>query len=249
MKKPIEIQKIFRCTDFDMANMEELEEWHWLSKTQCAQRWAIKGVATSTIDFYIVDRLYNCSIPEDHVQIIELSKKKGKYDHTERDHVCVRFVPAHQAPTQCISVSIDATDTNAFLIVGEKRYTYFRFRKFEVKNPDHLEGIVRWHFDRYYRFLNDCDIKSVVSQLEEYLSNNVDITLAALNRVASRLLYRCARENGFRKLTKREQLRLRLSGQWHTEAQYADAQNKIQCSYYSPTGESEYSLRESKGLI
>jgi hypothetical protein len=247
MKKPIEIIDVFRCVDIDTTYMEPLEEWHWISKTQKAQRWALKGVSTSVIDFYIVDRSLNTLIPDDHVMVVELSKKVGKYDHSKRDHICIKFVPAHQSPSSCVGLHSSCDDEQIHLHIGELMYSYFYFKDFALKNPDHIEGIVRWHFDRYYKFLDNSDIKSAVVQLSEYIDQN-NCTLASINRAASRILYDHAKVRGFRKLTKQQQKRLGLSGQWHTEAEYATALSKIENSRYHPSGVSDYSLRESRGV-
>jgi hypothetical protein len=248
MKKPIEVKQIFRCLDLDTENLEPLEEWHWISKTQKAQRWALKGVPTSAIDLYIVDRLYNATIPNNHLMVVEVSKKIGKYDHQKRDHLCIRFVPPDQAPTQCAYVYFTIEGETTIVHIGNTSYAYFRFKDFELKNPDHIEGIVRWHFDRYYRFLDNDDIKSATYQLEEYISEN-KCTLASINRAASRILYNHAKVRGFRKLTKRQQKRLGLSGQWHSESEYASALATIENSYYHPSGASDYSLKESRGIM
>jgi hypothetical protein len=238
-KKPVTTTWVARCTDIDTANMELLHEHVWISRTQRAQRWAIKGVMTSLIDIAIVNRDENPDIPEDHVRVVEICKKNGKYGGV-RDRVCARYVPKHQSPNICVAVFCDE---NGALHVGDTVLRHFRFEnKISLDRPDHIEGIIRWHFDRYYRFLDQSDVHSATVQLSEYIAEHGDVTLAETNRAASRILYRHARDRGFRKLTLREQQRLELFGQWHSEAEYAAAQARIQSSAYSPTGASEYSL-------
>jgi predicted nucleotidyltransferase len=206
MKKPVTIIAQYRCLDFDDTNIEYTKKCAWLSKTQCGIIATVKGVPSSILDLLIVvDKPI-----EDYVRVIELAHKEGKYDGEIRKRLTFRYMPQHQAPLQCVAVWVECTDAIASVHIGNDVYKFGRWKS-ELDHPEKIEKIVRWHFDRYYKFLNNTDIQCIAKDLVmEVITGKC--TLAEANRIASRLLYKCARDQGFRKLTKREQLRLGLSG-------------------------------------
>lgn len=236
MKKPIEIINTYRLVSIDTSNLEETETVNWISRTQRGVVHTVRGVPSSDLDVLIVPQI------EGLLQVVDLCKKTGKYNGEIRNRITVRNVPANQAPTKCVALWFDLDGATAIIHLGEQVFRFGRYRSLLDSNSD-LKHIVRWHYNRYYQILSEHDVLVVEAEFCQTITSG-EYTLAEANRLASRLLYSQARQNGYRKLTKREQLRLGLSGQWHTEAEYASAQNKF-AGKYSPTGCSEYTLEIS----
>lgn len=228
--------------------LEPLEEKVWIAKTQCGDRLAIKGVSSGEVDFVVVPALSEILT----IKVLELIKKTGKFSGSNRDRYTVRYLPLHQCTDmQCAVLHlVDNMETVSVVVetTAEKfENVYFKYTRVYPNNLN-LEHIIRWHFGRYYKFLSNDDCSEATNELNLWHSQNASATLAALNRAASRILYRIARFRGFRKLTLREQKKYGLAGQWHSESEYAEAQMRIHSSY-SPTGESEYTLRVSLGEV
>jgi hypothetical protein len=235
MKKPIEKIATYRCVDLDVSGLEETKSVNWISRTQRGIVYTIKGVPSSDLDILIVPE------QECMVRVLDLGLKVGKYGGN-RHRITVRNVPLHQAyGLSCVAVWFELSDANAVIHIGDDAYTFGRYRT-DLDSSSNLEKIIRWHYSRYYRMLSENDVRATEVEFRDIVESS-SMTLAEANRLASRLLYRVARRCGYRKLTLREQRKLGLSGQWHSEAEYAAAHNRIQSSKYSPTGASEYSLR------
>ena len=237
MKKPVEIISTYRLVSLDTNGLEKTETANWISRTQRGIVHTVKGVPSTVLDILIVPPI------DGLVQVVDLCKKSGKYDGAIRHRITVRNVPSHQAPTECVGLWFDLENSVAVIHLGEQEFRFGRYRS-RLDSRDHIKNIVRWHYSRYYKMLSEYDVDVVEAQFTEEILLG-DYTLAEANRLASRLLYRAARECGYRKLTKREQLRLGLQGQWHTEAEYAAAQQKYQVRY-SPTGAGEYTLHAAR---
>ncbi len=236
MKKPVEIEKTFRCVDVDFTHLEKTENVNWISRTQRGEIYTVKGVPSSELDVLIVPEI------DTLVRIIDIGLKSGKYNGRKRRRITIRNVPYHQAPEECRGFWVDLASDNSTVIIniGNWNETHGRFRHI-LNSDNNLAAIVRWHFSRYYKMLSESDVEEVETNFSQQVIKG-DYTLAEANRLASRLLYRAATQLGYRKLPLREQKRLGLNGQWHSEVEYAAAQNKIQKSKYSPTGCSEYTL-------
>jgi hypothetical protein len=240
MKKPVIIDRTYRLISLDTENLEITENQIWLSKTQRGSIYTLRGVPSSQLDIVIVNPI------EGMVQIVDLCRKIGKFDERIRQRITIRNVPAHQAPIQCVAVYFALDDQKAFVHVGQEKFEFGRYRH-KLDNPDRVGNIVRWHFSRYYTFLCEAYISEVEKEFTRKMLNG-SYTLAEANRLASRMLYRKARESGFRKLTKREQLRLSLSGQWHTEAQYAEAQKVFSNGKFHASGTGLYTRKCANGI-
>lgn len=234
--KPVKVNYRARLTNLDMSDMEATENFSWLSRTQRGRIYTVRGVPSSVLTILIIDN--SDDIPDNYVRVIELGRKKMKYGGT-RSHVTVRYVPPHQAPTVCVAAYVDIKDSTATVYIGDKVYAFGRYQHtLDVNN--NLGKIVRWHYSRYYKMLAEHDIVCTENDFRNQIIAG-KYTLAEANRLASRLLYRTARDAGYRKLTNREQSRLGLKGQWHSEAEYSSAQQKYQ-GRYSATGAGEYTL-------
>jgi hypothetical protein len=242
MSKTVIVSYRGRLTDIDLENLEPTESVSWLSRTQCGRIYTVKGVPSSELDILLVDR--TDEIPADHVAVIELGKKEGKYGGL-RSRLTVRYYPPHQAPSCCVAVWFVLQGNIAEVHVGDHMTVFGRYE--HILNTDNdLKHIVRWHYSRYYQMLSESDVESVEANFCN-LVTQTEHTLAEANRLASRLLYRSARDSGYRKLTKREQLRLGMSGQWHSESEYATAQAAYSNGKFHASGTSEYSREISRG--
>jgi len=235
MKKPIEKIATYRCVNLDVSGLEETENSNWISRTQRGVVYTIKGVPSSDLDILIVPE------QDGMVRVLDIGVKTGKYGGN-RNRITVRNVPLHQTyGLPCVAVWFELLGAHAVIHIGDDTYTFGRYRT-DLDSSSNLEKIIRWHYSRYYRMLSESDVRATEVEFRDIVESS-SMTLAEANRLASRLLYRIARGSGYRKLTLREQRKLGLVGQWHPEAEYAAAHNRIQSSKYSPTGASEYSLR------
>lgn len=223
MKKPVEIISTYRLVSLDTDGLEKTETANWISRTQRGIVHTVKGVPSTVLDILIVPPI------DGLVQVVDLCKKSGKYDGAIRHRITVRNVPSHQAPTECVGLWFDLENSVAVIHLGEQEFRFGRYRS-RLDSRDHIRNIVRWHYNRYYKMLSEHDVVETENQFAEEVLHG-DYTLAEANRLASRMLYRAARECGYRKLTRREQSRLGLSGQWQPESVYADAQQKYQGKY------------------
>lgn len=237
-KKPVEILDRYRLTDYSdlVLSLEATEDTVWISKTQRGRRYTIRGVPGNIVDVVIVDELNSDLIP-----VLEVCDKIGKFDGALRKRFTIRGLPRHQAPATCVFATIDLGDYVATFRCGDEKNWEFSGWRSDLDVSSDLGGIVRWHYDRYYRFLSTADVEAVE---EEFKNAGSWGTLAEANRLASRMLYKVARDQGWHKLTLREQQRLGLRGQWHNDAEYSEAQEQYQ-GRYSPTGCGDYTLRSS----
>lgn len=78
-----------------------------------------------------------------------------------------------------------------------------------------LSAVVMWHWNRYYQFLPFEEVQLLAQSFEASHPEIKRLTLAEANRLASRDLYRLARDLGWRKLTLREANKFSLSQGWH----------------------------------
>ena len=121
--------------------------------------------------------------------------------------------------------------------------------RFELDTSEEgVRRIVYWHVHRFFGHLLDRpgsdkrpdDIEVLVPALSAECEA---LTLAEANRLVSRALYRLSREQGWRKLTLREQEKLGLTGrQWWPESAYAAAHARLG----NPTGAGEWTLRAAR---
>jgi hypothetical protein len=247
MKKPIEtiVRGTVDIESFSFA-LECTENVVWLSKTQRGTVSGFLGVATGDVDCVVVDEFFDRR--PGWSQVVEISIKTGKYDGAERIRVLFRILPEEQArDLRPVSVSVSDDDSVPLVVTVSDRYVNKeviwtqRFARHTHRLTDERRAadILTWHWTRYYRFLPWCDVQDLAL---EFSSHVIGLTLSEANRVASRQLYARAREQGWRKLTLREQTRWGLRGQWHSDADCVTARARLG----APNGASEATNRASR---
>lgn len=247
MKKPVEI--ILRGTvaiaQFDFSR-EATDNVVWLSPTMRGQVWGLLGVSTGDIDLVVVDDFFTGR--GRWKQILEVSRKIGKFDGSTRIRLLFRLLPEEQAKDlRPIAISVSPDQSVPCMLTVQDRFaggatlweqSFVRF-SFRISDLQRAGDILTWHWSRYYRFLPWCDVEDLARSFGESIMN---LTLSEANRLASRQLYERARQQGWRKLTLREQSRWGLRGQWHRDEDCITARAK----FGAPNGVSEASNRASR---
>lgn len=107
-----------------------------------------------------------------------------------------------------------------------------------------LPALVCWQWKRYYKFLDAETVEPAAQAFESLHPEIRSKTLAEANRIASRYLYRIARDLGWRKLTIRERASLAMSAQWVRQEDVAA--RRIQFGFDS-CGVGQYTREASQG--
>lgn len=219
------------------AELVGMEEHVWLNRQTRCRKHHLRGVPAAWLTVLIDDRWWT---PDDRpldYWCVELVDKLGRYDGFARPQIALRLLPSHTCRDYVVAdlvvdrqekmtrVAIDTgceePDSGLLGISPEIRWS-MNFQRLEesLDNYD-LARIFWWHWTRYYRV--PVPRRDAEERVADWLA---DITmqmasepmgLAEANRHVSRWLYRLARQLGWRKLTKREQDKLGLSGPWHRE--------------------------------
>jgi hypothetical protein len=248
MKKPVEL--IVRGTVELSSFTFGLESTHnvvWLSRTIKGVVSGLLGVPTGDIDIVVVTDFF--SGRGRWVQVLEVSNKTGKFDGAKRIRLLFRLLPEEQAknlrpitidvsPDEHVPCTVTVSDRFAGKeVLWSQSFSRYSYR---LSDASHAGDILTWHWQRYYRFLPWCDVEDLARDFGDIA---VGLTLSEANRVASRQLYQRAREQGWHKLTLREQSRWQLRGQWHQEEDITAARVKLAGA---PNGASEATNRASR---
>lgn len=211
----------------ESLELESTERRVHLSPRVSGGVFAVKGVASSDIDVVVSDEVEN---PRDSQQmlVLDVSKKAGKYDGSERDRLLFRRMPAGQAVQLSPAELLVTYDTPGVLIqvyCGDELVWYSMYRQWThaLTNKEQAGNIVIWHWTRYYQHVPEVEMRSLASA---FLAMVEGKTLAEANRLASRELYALSRNAGWRKLTLREQVAWDLQGQWHRDEEVLKAKAK-----------------------
>ena len=237
--------------EWDPAEIREALEMTrqtvWLSRSCRCPRGGLLGVPLRRIDVLVEDRT---NLDPRDAWTAEVVQKRGRYSGEYRPRVVVRVlrgVEAVQLPLGLLM--LEEQDGGAYgrwavrLQTAEAppsaewEATFDRLR-IDLDGYD-LARVVMWQWSRYYAtVVRFEDARS----LADAFTADPTWMLSRANQEASRLLYRAARDAGYRKLTQRERLRLGLhSGQWVPEVVYAAAQERL--GGWSATGVGEATLR------
>jgi len=247
MKKPIEliVRGSVEISSFQFS-LEATENVVWLSRTMRGVVSGLLGVSTGDIDVVVVDDFF--SGRGRWGQVLEISNKTGKFDGTRRIRMLFRLLPEEQArDLRPISLEVSADETVPCTVMVSDRFagkellwsqSFVRYSH-RLSDPVRAADILTWHWTRYYRFLPWCDVEDLA---RDFGTAAIGLTLSEANRLASRQLYQRAREQGWRKLTLREQSRWQLRGQWHRDEDCVTARAKLG----APNGASEASNRASR---
>lgn len=247
MKKPIEsiIRGTVEISSFTFA-LEATENVVWLSRTMRGVVSGLLGVSTGDIDVVVVDDFVTGR--GRWAQVLEVSNKTGKFDDVRRIRLLFRLLPEEQAralrPVEIIVSADDAVPCTVMVrdrfaskdVLWQQSFTRYSHR---LSDPLRAADILTWHWQRYYRFLPWCDVEDLA---RDFGALAVGLTLSMGNRLASRQLYQRARNQGWRKLTMREQARWQLKGQWHRDEDCVMARAK----FGAPNGASEATNRASR---
>jgi hypothetical protein len=247
MKKPIEVivRGLVEISSFKFA-LEATENVVWLSRTIHGVVSGLLGVSTGDIDVVVVDDFFTGR--GRWAQVLEISHKTGKFDGAKRIRLLFRLLPEEQArDLRPITVEVSADEIVPCTVTVYDRFAggdilwsqSFARYSHRLTDPVHAADILTWHWTRYYRFLPWCDVEDLA---RDFGNTAVGLTLSEANRLASRQLYQRARDQGWHKLTLREQSRWGLKGQWHRDEDYIDARTKL--GY--PNGASEATNRASQ---
>lgn len=203
--------------------------------------------------------------PRRKALVLEIGRKVGRYDGAERLRLNVRQWSGYRSdgtPQQCGADGRQqpipqgriyfgrATDLLLVTVVwagGSWAHEFLALRS--DLHGYALGSVVWWHYRRYYEFLPVEEVRSIATEYdargEEFSAQG--LTLAEVNRMASRDLYRLARNLGWRKLTLREREAYRLDGQWHRTEAISRRRAEMGYPPLSPTGCGQYTLDAANG--
>lgn len=232
MKKPIEsiIRGTVEIAAFTFA-LEATENVVWLSRTMRGVVSGLLGVSTGDVDVVVVDDFL--SGRGRWGQVLEVSNKTGKFDGAQRVRLLFRLLPEEQARyLRPIAIDVSADEVVPCTVTVRDRFAgkevlwqqSFARYSHRLSDPVRAADILTWHWTRYYRFLPWCDVEDLA---RDFGDSAVGLTLSEANRLSSRQLYQRAREQGWRKLTLREQSRWGLKGQWHQDEDCVAARAKL----------------------
>lgn len=197
-----------------------------LSRKVVCDRYTLRGVPGKLIDICISRTVQTPG----RLICLELMEKSGRYDGATRVSINFRewnprskiYMDSLNQPREITPGSVRAfpETRGAFsgIVVSIESGTLAWSRWFPTLKSDlegyDLKAIILWHWSKYYNFLQPDDARSLAAEFEIVCPRN--LTLAEANRLASRMLYRLARDQGWRKLTLREKKRYGLEdiGQW-----------------------------------
>jgi hypothetical protein len=196
--------------------------------------------------------------------VLEIGRKVGRYDGAERWRLNARYWCSYR---DGIPVQFDAKAGTTVAIPASRLYMVKGTdllmvsamwaggswtHEFPTLRSDlseyRLGAVVVWHWQRYYRFLPPTEVGAIADEFTARRSQMVSdgLTLAEVNRMASRELYRLARNLGWRKMTQSEQQRYRLDGQWH---RVETVERRRVDMGYPPSGCGQYTIDAASGSV
>lgn len=235
--------QLFSCATVDRTAASELidvVEWTadtvWISRTQECRRATLRGVPGRRVDVIVDARIVENRVDQRDVITVEVIAKCGRYDGAQRPRIHIgiregRHDRRDPAPPCAVTVQTSSTNITIRLAVGGDGWSGAEWsgvweRLRSDLNDYNPARVVMWHWRRYYQMIPDTDAVALADAWAAEMSERVaPPTLAEANREASRMLYRAARNAGWRKLTLREQSRLGLARQWVPDQEYAVAQS------------------------
>lgn len=248
------------------AELVPMAEHVWLNRQTRCRKHHLRGVPAAWLTVLVDDRwTAGEELPYPIQWCVELCDRIGRYDGSVRPQITVRGLPPHtcrdyltadlivdrQETTTRVSIDTGCDEPDAGLlgISPEFRWSMNLQRLAETLDNYELDRIYWWHWTRYYRI--PVPRRDAEERLADWIADltmamaSQPMGLAEANRHASRWLYRLARQLGWRKLTKREQDKLGLSGPWHREEACPlrdDPQGR-----WSSSGCGRYTIESAKG--
>lgn len=220
------------CLQFSDGPLVFTEDKVWLSRECLCDIGGLQGVPQKLITVAVDQRVRQGEIPAGYLPVVEVCRKAGRFDLSERDHLVVRLYQAKNvSELKLLPASIKATFSSdekwehGYYEVavrwdgGEWVRSYKCLRS--KLSPGREGEIVLWHA-RWYPHLPADEVQALAARFTP--PEGCDLNTA--NRQASRELYRLSRDLGWHKLTARERQKLGWNGgQWVDEATYARLQS------------------------
>jgi hypothetical protein len=242
--------------------LERTEDPVYLTRTCIADRYGLAGVPGRLFDIAIDRRLTDEDYTAGHVRA-EVVRKAGRYGGEVRDRLSLRlytqgdktstdtrlhalrvceFVRPGDQTRNVTEVRIVRTDDGAEVWRAE----YAR-QRCEVLTPEGSDAILWWHHSRYFAAsVSREDAESLAAEFRAEVilrAGDRPLSLTEANRYADRMLYRAARNNGWRKLTLRERKKLGIDGgPWVSPERYDAARARLGHA----TGCGEYTLSAAR---
>lgn len=242
---------LFSGEDYDWVMLVETGDRVHLSASQVCTRCTWSGVPAKRGTALVADGFYPVDQPhparDRWVRAVEVVRKRGRYDGAERTELVLRWIDPVQRPglePATLAAEGDPGTVRVRLVGADGGA---RWEETYQRLPMSLDAyqdcgrILLWHWHRYYRFLDRDDAESLAAEFKLVCDASPPADLAAANRQASQMLYRAARDRGWRKLTAREQERHGLSGQWHRCEEVLAGR----ATDGDPAGVGEYTRREA----
>ena len=191
----------------------------WGRTEMTLSRYTIIGVPGKRIDVTMC-RVENLTNEKGEWTLCcEIGIKTGRYDGAERLRLCLRpWFAGRRQPLQSAEISVKTTPTSITIaidtgnVMGNWSQTFDRLRS--DMSDYNCARIVVWHWNRYYQFLPPEEVHQLADSIELRCPTIRTGTLAEANRMASRELYRLARDLGWRKLCTRERKRYGIDSMW-----------------------------------
>lgn len=241
--------------------LERTEDPVYLTRACVADRYGLAGVPCRLFDLAVDRRLTDEDYAAGRVRA-EVVRKAGRYGGEVRDRLSLRLYT--QGDKTSTDTRLHALRVCEFVCPGDQtrnvtevrivrtdgaevwRAEYAR-QRCEVLTPEGSDAILWWHHSRYFAAsVSREDAESLAAEFRaEVIARASDrpMSLTEANRGADRLLYRAARDNGWRKLTLRERQKLGIDGgPWVSPERYDAARARLG----HPTGCGEYTLSAAR---
>jgi hypothetical protein len=177
--------------------------------------------------------------------VVEVCRKKGKFDEQERWTINIRNWPMSQKTYHDESETLREVKEGSFSIHQSGNTIWmsaswessgwsqsFQQLKCDLEGYD-LPSIVIWHWRRYYSFLDFPEVRTLADSFPSLHPEIQGKTLAEANRMASRDLYHLARQLGWKKLTAREQQKHGIDAMWIRQERIMSGGNQTGCGQYT----------------
>lgn len=232
-------------------HLERTEDRVWLSRTESCLRHTLRGVPARLVDVCVTERPL-----ADWRTVVEVCRKRGSYDGSERWTLTLRNWSRNRRTYNDDKNKVQTIHEATFAVHpvpgavavvalwdGGSWTQVFPCLRSDLKDYD-LAAIVMWHWNRYYQFLPFEEARALADTFEVSHPEVRSLTLAEANRLASRDLYRLARNLGWRKLTARDRAKYVLDAQWVRQEVIAKRREEMG---YSTTGCGQYSHEAAAG--
>lgn len=237
-------------------SLERTQDRVWLSKTESCLRYTIRGIPAKRTEFSVTE-----TIDPDRTLVLEIAEKTGHYNGSVRIVYTLRNWSPQQMSYSDSSnrlvfvgkngrLMLSLTEGEATIICawndGGWTETYQRLRS-DLTGYD-FAAVVIWHWRRYYHHLNYNDARLLADGFLSLHPECVSLTLAEVNRLASRELYTLSTELGWKKLTDRDRKRINMAN-LHSWVYKDEYYSMLPIRQPSSTGCGEYTHDAASGKV